>query len=228
MSVLGLGTAVVLLAAAGGPASSRVLASMLASVIAGGLAVQALKHGLQVPRPLAVLGPADVQVLGMALTSRAMPSGHAAAAFALLTCVAMDPAGRPRALAPAFALALGVAWARLAAGVHWPSDVLVGAGLGIAIALLVCATARTRPWLDAVVAAMHGRSGSRVTAALVVVVVALAWTSEREQPTADAAYAALGALGLLSALAWWRLHAGHGRSGPQRAAAVRAADTARP
>ena len=75
MSVLGLGTAVVLLAAAGGPASSRVLASMLASVIAGGLAVQALKHGLQVPRPLAVLGPADVQVLGMAPTSRAMPSG---------------------------------------------------------------------------------------------------------------------------------------------------------
>ena len=92
-----------------------------------------LKHALQVQRPF--LFPAlNAQVLAVPFDSVAdfaFPSGHATRAFAaalLLTVRTKDW----RWGAPLFAYASLMAVSRVYAGVHWPSDVLGGAVLGIA------------------------------------------------------------------------------------------------
>lgn len=65
-------------------------------------------------------------------TSTSFPSGHAASAFAFATGVTLE---KP-ALAPViFPLAGAVAYSRIYTGVHYPSDVLVGAAIGSGLAL---------------------------------------------------------------------------------------------
>lgn len=76
----------------------------------------------------------DARVIGRRPADWSFPSGHAAAAFAgaTLLSVAMP------ALAPVFfAYAIVVAFARVYLGVHYPSDVLIGAGAGISLALVL-------------------------------------------------------------------------------------------
>jgi undecaprenyl-diphosphatase len=64
-------------------------------------------------------------------TSRSLPSGHSAAAFAFATGVgAVMPYGAP----PLRLLAAVVAYSRVHTGVHYPGDVVVGALLGTTIA----------------------------------------------------------------------------------------------
>ena len=73
--------------------------------------------------------------------SHSFPSGHATVSFA---CATVLSALVPRA-APAFlVLAAAIAYSRLYLGVHWPLDVVAGAALGVATALLLLATARRR------------------------------------------------------------------------------------
>ena len=73
--------------------------------------------------------------------SHSFPSGHTATAFAGATVLArLLPRG-----APAFyLLALAVAYSRLYVGVHFPLDLVGGAVVGVATALLLLATARRR------------------------------------------------------------------------------------
>jgi undecaprenyl-diphosphatase len=73
--------------------------------------------------------------------SRSFPSGHAATSFACATVLAWLA---PR-WAPAFyLLALAIGYSRLYVGVHWPFDVIGGAALGLATALLLLSGARRR------------------------------------------------------------------------------------
>ncbi len=64
----------------------------------------------------------------------AFPSGHASFVFAIAAAVA---AYYPKTGALFFAAATAIAVARVAAGIHWPSDVLAGAIVGIATALIL-------------------------------------------------------------------------------------------
>jgi undecaprenyl-diphosphatase len=67
------------------------------------------------------------------------PSGHAATSFAGATMLA---AFAPR-LAPAlYVLAAAIAFSRVYVGVHWPLDVLGGAALGAALALVALTSLR--------------------------------------------------------------------------------------
>ena len=63
-----------------------------------------------------------------------LPSGHAATAAAAAGVVALL---HPRLRLPLAGLVAAIALSRVYLGVHYPSDVLAGAGLGLAIAWLV-------------------------------------------------------------------------------------------
>lgn len=84
-----------------------------------GTAEFAMRRGLPAPR------------------SSSFPSGHSASAAAFATGVALEYPAVGIALAP---LAAAVAYSRVHTGVHWPSDVVVGMGVGAAVAL------STRRW----------------------------------------------------------------------------------
>lgn len=76
----------------------------------------------------------DVHPLVHVPSSQSMPSGHAFVCFAAAVALSRVV---PRATAPLVTLAALIALSRVYLGVHYISDVLVGAGLGTAVGLLV-------------------------------------------------------------------------------------------
>ena len=72
--------------------------------------------------------------------SRSFPSGHTASAFAFATAVGAD---LPALSFPLDALAAAVGYSRVHLGVHYPSDVIVGAVLGSAVGTTVRAISVT-------------------------------------------------------------------------------------
>lgn len=73
--------------------------------------------------------------------SDSFPSGHTATSFA---CATVLTALVPRAAPAFYLLALAIGYSRVYVGVHWPFDVVGGAVLGIATALLLLAVTRRR------------------------------------------------------------------------------------
>jgi len=92
-----------------------------------------LNYGLKliVKRPRPVLE--GLPPLGGAPSSLSFPSAHAFSSFAVATAMfRVDPA-----TAGAFVFALALSLGRPYLGMHYPSDVLVGALLGIVLGLIV-------------------------------------------------------------------------------------------
>ncbi len=87
-------------------------------------------------RPAPELLPLDRRLIRRPASS-SFPSGHSASAVAFATAVAMESPRSARVIAP---LAVTVAYSRVHTGVHWTSDVLVGAAIGGGVALA------TRRW----------------------------------------------------------------------------------
>jgi undecaprenyl-diphosphatase len=86
---------------------------------------------LAVRRPRPVLE--GLPPLGGAPSSLSFPSAHATSSFAVATAMArVEPLG-----AIAFLLAFALALGRPYLGMHYPSDVLVGAMLGLGLGLIV-------------------------------------------------------------------------------------------
>jgi undecaprenyl-diphosphatase len=102
---------------------SYVIAAVLADL---------LKDVFDRPRP-SLVDP-NVHPLIQVPSSAAMPSGHAAGAFAAAVAVGLV---HPRLRWPLVVLAALIALSRVWLGVHYLSDVLVGAALGTAVALTV-------------------------------------------------------------------------------------------
>lgn len=114
-----------------------------AAVLLANLASVGLKEAVDRPRPPARLP--EIETLVPMPASASFPSGHAAISFAaaIVLCAALPK------LAPAFLLlAAAVALSRTYVGVHYPTDVVAGAALGLLVAtallLLVRALRRSR------------------------------------------------------------------------------------
>jgi undecaprenyl-diphosphatase len=85
--------------------------------------------------------PAEPDALITIPHSHSFPSGHAATAFAGATVLSVL---LPRGAPAFFVLAAAIAYSRLYVGVHWPLDIVGGAFVGVATALLLLAVARRR------------------------------------------------------------------------------------
>ena len=101
-----------------------------ATALSAQLVVTAIKLGVGRDRPPSVV--LDPEPLMEVPTTSSFPSGHAATGFA---CAYVLARIAPRFAVPLFVLAAGVAVSRVYVGVHYPLDVLVGATLGLAVAI---------------------------------------------------------------------------------------------
>ena len=104
------------------------LAALLAFLFSHGL-----KHWFDAPRPPAVL---TVSVIGPRLLHSSFPSGHTTAIFTVIGLFVLGFPLRTRWLVALVLLAGAVGYSRIALGVHWPLDVLVGAAGGWICAML--------------------------------------------------------------------------------------------
>ncbi|MBM4693113.1 phosphatase PAP2 family protein [Rhodococcus hoagii] len=122
---------------AGGRARRAAVRGVLAVAGASALSNAVLKPVFPRRRPPAGTPEFTVRRGLPAPRSSSFPSGHSASAAAFATAVALEYPAAGVALAP---LAAAVAYSRVHTGVHWPSDIAVGAGVGAAVALA------TRRW----------------------------------------------------------------------------------
>lgn len=131
-SLLGTGWAIFALTSPALVKSPRLVLAWLCAAPLAGVLTRLGKSLAVTPRPLEVLDPQTIHVIGEPLFVAAMPSGHTITAFAGATAIyfSLAPARRHRFLW-LFGVALGVALSRMAVGAHWPADVSVGAALGI-------------------------------------------------------------------------------------------------
>jgi undecaprenyl-diphosphatase len=79
--------------------------------------------------------------LGPASSTHSFPSGHTATSFA---CATVLSAFAPRWRVPFFVLAALIGFSRVYNAMHYPTDVLAGAVLGVLTALLLLAASRRR------------------------------------------------------------------------------------
>jgi membrane-associated phospholipid phosphatase len=106
------------------------------AVAAAGLLDQVLKNLLCRARPNAVdagLFFREFPCVPARYAVASFPSGHATTVFALATVLSL---WYPRWTAAWLALAAVVGWSRIVLGSHFPSDVVAGAVLGVAVALV--------------------------------------------------------------------------------------------
>jgi len=146
--------AIVFLAARGAAHAAWRRASLAAVLSAGlGLAVgKVISELVDRARPF-VADPHGVHLFTAHAADPGFPSDHATAAFAIAVAILLRKRGWGiAALVAATILAVG----RVALGVHYPSDVLAGAALGAAAALVLWAPPlRTR--IDRLADAVGGR-----------------------------------------------------------------------
>lgn len=107
-----------------------VFAALSAGLIARFGVTELIRAFYNRPRPFEIL--ADLKQLVFHDGGGAFPSGHAAFFFAIAAVVSRY---YPKTSILFFLAALNLSAARVQAGVHWPSDILGGAAIGIAVGL---------------------------------------------------------------------------------------------
>ena len=112
-------------------------AGFLIAVLAfSGIASQVIKHlfGRARPSLIDMVGPFHFDLMALNSTYASMPSGHAVSAFAMAVSLGWMA---PRLRWPLLGLALLIAISRVVISAHYPSDVIAGAGLGTACAIIL-------------------------------------------------------------------------------------------
>ncbi|GHA87590.1 phosphoesterase [Streptomyces clavifer] len=135
------------MAALGTSARSRRAALRgIASLAVASAAINTVGKGaVRRERPILDMVPVMRQLKRQPFTT-SFPSGHAASAAAFATGVALESKGWGAVVAP---VAVAVAASRVYTGVHYPSDVLAGAALGIGAAFALRGVVPTRGQLPA-------------------------------------------------------------------------------
>lgn len=110
--------------------------TVLAASAIGGAVSTTLKLIFDAPRPAHVMQE-HLHIIGETLLQGSMPSGHAmtigmVAGLSLALYPKLSAIGK-RIAWVVCALMIFVCLARIASGAHWPADVCVGAGLGLAL-----------------------------------------------------------------------------------------------
>ncbi len=95
------------------------------------LVIHGLKDLFLFPRPPALLNPDDFHLIGKMNKQHAFPSGHSATAVA--AAILWSSVLEKKWHKWLFSMAALVCLSRIAVGVHWPTDILFGAALGILI-----------------------------------------------------------------------------------------------
>ena len=184
--------------------SPQRLAWLLKSWVLGAIASPLLKRAWDTPRPLAVLDPALLQVVGQpAAGHHAMPSGHAMAVgtwVALWFCFLPRSPWGQAARVLALCGGLAVALSRVAVGAHWPGDVLTGFGLGVLLVALAVAWESRKPWAHRLGRAWVGPASLVLQAVLVGVL----WQQPWEGAGKQVANALALAVALVSVGCAWR------------------------
>ncbi|MGX1486749.1 undecaprenyl-diphosphatase [Streptomyces avidinii] len=103
------------------------------------------KQAVRRERPILDMVPVMRQLKRQPFTT-SFPSGHAASAAAFATGVALESKGWGAVVAP---VAVAVAASRVYTGVHYPSDVVAGAALGVGAAFALRGVVPTRGQLPA-------------------------------------------------------------------------------
>lgn len=111
----------------------RLVAEAAASALIARFGItELIRFSYNRPRPFEALS--DVIQLIPHASGGSFPSGHAALAFAAATAVSFY---YPKASILFFLAASSMGIGRVAAGIHWPSDILGGAIVGICSAFLI-------------------------------------------------------------------------------------------
>ncbi|MEK7108558.1 MAG: phosphatase PAP2 family protein [Patescibacteria group bacterium] len=108
-----------------------VAVSLSGALIARFGAVELIRFFYDRPRPFEVL--TDIRQLLQHEAGGSFPSGHAAFYFAIAAVVSRY---YPKTSLPFFGAAFSLSLSRVVAGLHWPTDILGGAIIGIAVGLL--------------------------------------------------------------------------------------------
>ncbi|MBT2393535.1 phosphatase PAP2 family protein [Streptomyces sp. ISL-1] len=144
--LLWFGTAAGIAALGREPRSRRAAARGVASLALASTVINTVgKRSVRRARPVLEAVPVIRRLKRQPFTT-SFPSGHAASAAAFATGVALESKGWGAVVAP---VAAAVALSRVYTGAHYPSDVLVGAALGVGAAFAVRGAVPTRSQLPA-------------------------------------------------------------------------------
>lgn len=108
----------------------KIVLAILIAAIVGTIMIQGMKHAFDMGRPLTVYGQDMLHLIGPGYRKNAFPSGHTATAFTLAGILYRCTDSRTSRYG-ILATAILVGISRVACGVHWPIDVVVGAALGL-------------------------------------------------------------------------------------------------
>lgn len=130
----------------------RRVGALILALLLGGIVVHTLKRTLHMDRPASYFGPDHpvFQVIGKVLNKGSMPSGHSATAWAVAVLLVLHEGRATLWRHLWWLLAALQALSRLVVGAHWPSDVLVGSGMGLLLAPITWrlqASIRMANWL---------------------------------------------------------------------------------